>query len=276
MDDLTLGGPAANVAEAVDQVRELGISIGLTLNSSKCELIGAPEARNILSFQNFAFTDIESATLLGAPLLQGKAMDDVLGSKCEGLERAMFRLKLLASQDALLILRTAVASPVILNILRSSPCTDHPALNRFDDILRKGLEAITNCHLTESAWVQAGLPIASGGLGIRRVVLLAPSAFLASAAATANLQSAILGDLDSGVDRNVVNNVARWMEMFDATPPIGDRAYSQRSWDAASVAESVGALGESLSSPMACSIRGPRRRVAQSAPNCVVWFAPGR
>ena len=56
------------------------------------------------------------------------------------------------------------------------------------------LSSITNCALDEVAWVQASLPIRVGGLGIRSVVVLASSAFLASAAATSDFQTAILGE----------------------------------------------------------------------------------
>ena len=120
-------------------------------------------------------------------------MDNMLATRCDRLNRVTTRLKLLSSQGGLLILRAAVGSPMILNVIRAAPCTDHPLLVRFDTTLRTGLSAVINCDLTELAWTQASLPIRDGGLGVRSVVLLAPSASLASAAATLTLQSAILG-----------------------------------------------------------------------------------
>ena len=115
-------------------------------------------------------------------------MDKILSDRCTELERIVGRLNLISAQDALLILRAAYGSPKVLNVLRSAPCVDHPALIRFDTLLRGDISSITNCALDEVAWVQASLPIRVGGLGIRSVVVLASSAFLASAAATSDLQ----------------------------------------------------------------------------------------
>ena len=109
---------------------------------------------------------------LGVPLVCGPAMSRILEERCSELERTIGRLKLLASKDALLILRSAFGSPKMLNVLRSSPCVDHPSLVRFDSLLRSGLTSITNCALDDSAWLQSSLPIRDGGLGIRRVVIV--------------------------------------------------------------------------------------------------------
>ena len=62
--------------------------------------------------------------------------------------------------------------------------------------LRDGLEQILNVRLNDVQWKQATLPIRDGGLGIRRVSMLASSAYLASAASTRSLGSAILGSED--------------------------------------------------------------------------------
>ena len=81
----------------------------------------------------------------------------------------------------------------MLNVLRSSPCAEHDTLITFDSLHRSGISSITNCALNDTALMQASLPIKDGGLGIRSVVMLAPSAFLSSAASTQLLQSAIFG-----------------------------------------------------------------------------------
>jgi len=59
--------------------------------------------------------------------------------------------------------------------------------------MRTGLELIVNTSFNDIQWLQATLPVRDGGLGLRRVVSLASSAYLASAAATLELQMAILG-----------------------------------------------------------------------------------
>jgi len=41
----------------------------------------------------------------------------------------------------------------------------------------KGIRAICNLDLYDPQWLQASLPVKDGGLGVRRVTSLAPSAF---------------------------------------------------------------------------------------------------
>ena len=62
----------------------------------------------------------------------------------------------------------------------------------FDDVQRRCLSKIVNFDLNDSQWIQASQPVQMGGLGVRSASMLAPSAFLASAAATLSLQNAIL------------------------------------------------------------------------------------
>ena len=71
-------------------------------------------------------------------------------------------------------------------------CHGHQALPRLDQIMKTSLESIVNIKLDETQWMQATLPISEGGLGIRRVNSLASSAYLASAAITADLQTDLL------------------------------------------------------------------------------------
>ena len=201
MDDVTLGGDIACVANDVELMSAQGIMVGLELNHAKCELVHSSlkvdEMLNSSHSNSYAIvhqcsdlsvgedfkiwqfplTVPEEACLLGAPILMGPAMDKILAKRCTELERVLSRLELLAAQDALLILRTAFGSPKMLNVLRSSPCAEHDTLNKFDSLLRSGISSITNCVLNDTAWMQASLPIKDGGLGIRSVVMLAPSAF---------------------------------------------------------------------------------------------------
>ena len=138
---------------------------------------------------------------------------------------------------------------MILNVIRAAPCTDHPSLVRFDATLRSGLSAVINCDLTELVWTQASLPIRDGGLGVRSVVLLAPSAFLASAAATLTLQTLILGKCAVRPDPNVALTLSRWMEMFNSSQIDGSLSTRQRSWDAAAVRHCNAELDLGLSDP---------------------------
>ena len=62
-------------------------------------------------------------------------------------------------------------------MLRCSSSAENPALQTFDDHLHSAITKITSSVIH---WLQATLPIAHGGLGVRRVSSLAILAFLAS------------------------------------------------------------------------------------------------
>src|SRR6218665_348668 len=85
-------------------------------------------------------------------------------------------------------------------LLRCSPCFEHPDLVRLDGLQRAGLDSIINCSLSDLQWLQATLPLKDGGLSVRRVVSLASSAYLASAASTLGLQSAIVSGVAAPSD----------------------------------------------------------------------------
>ena len=221
LDDLTLGGPSETVAEDVNIVEALGSEMGLTLNRAKCEIFhadsnGAAAAASIDADTNHnAFLGFKAlppcdADLLGAPLAVGSHMDLVLGKKVTDLSRATNRLAKIQAHDGLVILQHATGAPNLTHILRASPCADNPALLEFDNVLRQSLSRISNCALSDKAWLQATLPVSRGGLGIRSVSRLAPSAFLASAAATSVLQSMLLPSSFCIPDPEVSRVTALW------------------------------------------------------------------
>ena len=109
----------------------------------------------------------------------------------ETLERAVTDMACLRTQAALILLRASFGAAKLTFLLRTAPCYAHPALGRMDDEIRRGLENILNISLNDIQWIQATLP-RDGGLGVRRVSMLAISAYLASAASTKSLVSAIL------------------------------------------------------------------------------------
>ena len=76
LDDITLGGPVEMVAFDVAEIMRIGAEIGLSLNVSKCELIAySDEVISDTLLQSFNRVEIEDATLLGAPLFPGPALD---------------------------------------------------------------------------------------------------------------------------------------------------------------------------------------------------------
>ena len=107
-------------------------------------------------------------------------------------------------------------------------------------LLRRALCVITNSNITDLGWVQASLPVANGGLGIRSVVDLAPSAFLASAAATLGVQLSLFPEC-SNPNPFVDATKAIWLDRHPGQPIPANRA-SQHDWDLASITTRANSL----------------------------------
>ena len=149
LDDFCLGGAEQTVAKDIDAVMNLGATMGLNLNTSKCELIqkSGTSCNSDSILASFKKVDPKNMTLLGSPLMPGPELDRKLVDCCSNLTKAIKRLELIDSHDALVLLRSSFCAPKMQYILRCSPCYGHPALSSFDDELKRGLSRITNCNL---------------------------------------------------------------------------------------------------------------------------------
>ena len=74
------------------------------------------------------------------------------------------------------LFNASFSAPKMMHTSCCSPCANHAALETYDNLLRKGICAITNLDLTDLQWLQASLPVKEGGLGVHSVTSLAPSA----------------------------------------------------------------------------------------------------
>ena len=99
----------------------------------------------------------------------------------------------------------------------------------MDGLMRSGLEKIINCSLNDTQWLQATLPIRDGGLGFRRVVSLASSAYMASAASTLELQGAILAATSAQPDAIMADLLLSRRDTMPAN--FNPLPTSQKSWD---------------------------------------------
>ena len=195
LDDGTLAGPVEDVKHDLLHLERAAGEINLFLNHSKSEIICVDESTKLemLSFSSsFHTTDPSKATLLGSPIGAKESLNMVWESKLDQLKTLGSRLEQLQAHDALCLLRNALSVPNVLYILHMAPSFQSSVLSAFDGLLRSLLESICNIRLTEESWIQASLPINQGGLGIRSVTMLAPSAYLASAAGTSSLTSTLL------------------------------------------------------------------------------------
>jgi len=101
----------------------------------------------------------------------------------------------------------------------------------FDEHLRSALSRITNTSLSYTQWLQASLTIKHGGLGIRQVCSLAPTAFLASAASTLDLQSQILWASACTADNHFDTYLADWQWAHGPLSPSDPLPTKQSVWD---------------------------------------------
>ena len=248
--------------------------LGLRLNQHKSEVIC--EARDtekyVLSFIPGASVVASSdACLLGSPIGDIKS---VSSSSIAGHGVMEERFQHLDTHIAILLLCHSFAIPKLLYTLRTSPCFLSSNLALYDDRLRSIVGAITNIdfELNIRAWTQASLPVKYGGLGFRSAVQLAPSAFLASAAASSDLAHHILpSHLQSFSLLHCEEAEVLWSQGLEQSPPEGSASYQQKSWDAHKVLASAKSLLEGA--PDATSRARPaswlspqRRQVPGSTP----------
>ena len=273
LDDFTLGGSVDSVSRDVETIRSEGAKIGLDLNASKCELLFHPGDLPTLlpaCMSSFVFVPMPEAVLLGAPLFVGPALDQAWSSRCDMLKKVLDRLKDIAAHDALILLRSCFSAPKVLHLLRCSPSFDSAFLLEFDGLLRNGLVDILNCDMTDSQWLQASLPVRDGGLGVRKVTVLAPSAYLASAASTLRLQDAMLtpGDRCSTLDVYIDAASSMWSSMSSsAEMPQPPFSLKQSQWDRPIINCEVARVKESYTDSLSLA-----RLAAVSAPHSGDWL----
>ena len=187
------------------------------------------------------------ATLLGSPIGSIDSVDDFIHHKVEKLKLMGERLELLPSQDSLLLLRHSFSIPKILYGLRTAPCFSSGHLHVFDETVRSILSKILNVNLAqESAWMQASLPVRAGGVGVRRAVQLAPSAYLASAAGCSELMREILpSHLQNTTDPSSEAALACWSQGHSKPPPSAPDSFHQKAWDLVQIETTFDSLLES-------------------------------
>ena len=81
VDDFTIGGHLASVNAAdVTTIRSSGASLGLSLNFIKSEVIPRSVDVSHPQFIGFHQLSVDNATLLGAPIFAGQALNDWLSA----------------------------------------------------------------------------------------------------------------------------------------------------------------------------------------------------
>ena len=197
LDDGNLADEYRIVLGDLRDVIEEGRKCGLVINPAKSELFflgtESDESRKQILSEfsevccGIQTSPLENLTVLGAPI-GASAIISCLGDKIVALRILANRLPHLDSHHAFYLLKHSFAILRLTYSLRTAPCFDHPKLlEDYDSVLRSALKDVCNVNINDSAWVQACLPVRIGGIGLNNTLQLAPSAFLASAAACADL-----------------------------------------------------------------------------------------
>ena len=140
----------------------------------------------------------EGITVLGAPVGYRGFVRDVLEEKVEKVHHITESLPLLKDPHCeFVLLRSCLALPKIMFLLRALDTSEHvDLLKTFDFITRGALGRILGSALTDAQWLQAKLPVAMGGLGLRGAEDHAPVAFATSLLSSQPLVRGLLGGDD--------------------------------------------------------------------------------
>ena len=179
MDVETLGSNLEDVLCDLQLVEREAADLGLQLYRTKYELVCEdPVTRDFMlrAAPGHQVVDMNHTEILGSPIGSKRSVYEVINEK----------IRLLGIMGERLC--HSLAIPKILHVFRSSPFFVSPNLEDFDDLLRRMLSDIINvCLESSSAWLQASLPVSTGGIGIGSTAQLALSAYLAFAAGYAEL-----------------------------------------------------------------------------------------
>ena len=190
LDDGVVAGPSSSVQHVVHLLQDLGASLGLHLNPSKCELFSLGDLSLFPSEMNKSSTP--NLTILGAPIGDVAFCSSFIASKRAAASILLSLLAKLGSCDpqiALILLRMCggfTKSDHVAQLTPPSLALDE--LHAFDQQVRHTFTECQDIHTTDSSWKQAQLSSSTGGLGLRSLAHHSTAAFIASIS-TAGLAS---------------------------------------------------------------------------------------
>ena len=136
--------------------------------------------------------------------------------------------------DAITILSMSFSIPKLQYILRTSPAFSSPLLRFWDHLMMAIVSRITKFNFNQDnpSWLQATLPVGSGGHGFRSASSLALSAFLASADGASDLMHQLLPPQLSSVpyhDKDCA--LSTWKSALPMDAAVPTNMKWQKSWD---------------------------------------------
>ena len=110
------------------------------------------------------------------------------------------------------MLKNCFSLPRLLYFLRTSTCFNHPALlEKYDKTVGDGLSKVCNVNFDDVSSTQLALPAEMGGLGVSYALLLAFSAFLASAFGAGNFLTTIFSETFDDV--SFTKKFEKWLSL---------------------------------------------------------------
>ena len=238
LDDGTLCGSPSDIHSALAIIEADGPSRGLFLNRNKSHLFIPAEASCDYSFfppeipvSNGGFR------LLGSPFGPASFCTSLALKRVEKIRDTLDSLKSLQdSQIQSTLLRSCLALPKFSFALRTcAPQLIEPALTAFDGTMRDALSDIAGGPIPEWSWLKASLPVSMGGLGLRRALFYAPTAYIGSWQKCKPLISDILRHSPAppsvfpGCVAALAASAGRpeWLSLQDIDVPLTQRALSK-------------------------------------------------
>ena len=140
----------------------------------------------------------DGITVLGVPVGSRGFVEEKLEEKVDKVRQITESLPLLKDPHCeFVLLRSCLALPKIMFLLRALDTSVHTKqLKKFDSITRGALSRILGSAVSDAQWLQAKLPAAMGGLGLRAAEDHAPIAFATSLLSSKTLTQKLLGQGD--------------------------------------------------------------------------------
>ena len=211
LDDGVLSGHSQAVTRAVTLIQEMGPSLGLFINVSKCELFGHGD---LSSFPpEMKVSRVPNLEILGAPIGDPIFCAKFLAQKRADAAKLLSQLAEVGAEDpqvAFLLLRQCAAFCKLVHLARSTPpsyIADGLAL--FDKDVRQCFSECTALDTSDIDWMQAQLSLSRGGLGLRNLACHSVAAYLASLSS-------------SGFDKSFNLHLSDSIALFNELVPAAD------------------------------------------------------
>lgn len=210
---------------------------GIELNLTECEayLFGGTEGEQTTAWRVLAevasgISRVEAANLkLNNVPLTESAVDEVWSAKGTEIAKFVRALDLRELHHLMFLLRCCLSAPKVMYLLRTTPMWRYPdKLTAYDNFMRESTERLCHIKLAGITWTQASLPVAKGGVGIRRTEQVALPTYLAS---TCFVSTLVQGIRLLGWEEKKADAMATWSSLTSVAVQEGFHKFIQKAWD---------------------------------------------